>query len=151
MPASSTTPTRSPDGVPSREIDQFKEWLNSLAIARLHVEGEDVDLWLTVGERRRWLGGGGRNIPSFEIFTCPDWRGTEGRIRFSEPLYFNGSLISGIELTFEGGRVVSATAEENEKLLSELVGVENGDKVGEFSLTDAPAVTDPPVHGQHAV
>jgi aminopeptidase len=119
------------------QIDQFKEWLNSLAIARLHVEGEDVDLWLTLGERRRWLGGGGRNIPSFEIFTCPDWRGTEGRIRFSEPVYSNGSLISGIELTFEGGRVVSATAEENEKLLTELVGVENGDKVGEFSLTDA--------------
>ena len=119
------------------QIDRFRDWLNSLPIDRLHVVGEDVDLWLTIGEKRLWLGGGGRNIPSFEIFTCPDWRGTEGRIRFSEPLYSYGSLIKGVELTFDGGRVVRATADENEQLLAQIVAADNGDKVGEFSLTDA--------------
>ena len=119
------------------QIDRFRDWLNSLPIDRLHVVGEDVDLWLTIGEKRLWLGGGGRNIPSFEIFTCPDWRGTEGRIRFSEPLYSYGSLIKGVELTFDGGRVVTATADENEQLLAQIVAADNGDKVGEFSLTDA--------------
>jgi aminopeptidase len=119
------------------QIDRFRDWLNSLPIDRLHVEGEDVDLWLTIGEKRLWLGGSGRNIPSFEIFTCPDWRGTEGRIRFSEPLYSYGSLIKGVALTFEGGRVVRATADENEQLLAQIVAADNGDKVGEFSLTDA--------------
>ncbi len=119
------------------QIDRFRDWLNSLPIDRLHVVGVDVDLWLTIGEKRLWLGGGGRNIPSFEIFTCPDWRGTEGRIRFSEPLYSYGSLIKGVELTFDGGRVVTATADENEQLLAQIVAADNGDKVGEFSLTDA--------------
>ncbi len=38
-----------------------------------------------------------RNAPSFEVFTSPDWRGTEGRIRFNEPLYIYGSLIRGVE------------------------------------------------------
>jgi len=85
--------------------------LGELEIDRLHVEGEDVDLWLTLGEKRRWLGGGGRNIPSFEVFTTPDWRGTEGRISFSEPLYEYGSLIKGIELEFRDGRVASAREE----------------------------------------
>ena len=119
------------------QIGRFKAWLNALPIDRLHVEADGTDLWLTLGEQRQWVGGGGRNIPSFEIFTSPDWRGTEGRIRFSEPLYSHGSLVRGVELTFEHGRVVKATAEENEELLGQLVAAKNGDKVGEFSLTDS--------------
>ncbi|HWD63652.1 MAG TPA: aminopeptidase [Solirubrobacteraceae bacterium] len=119
------------------QIDEHSAYLNSLPIDRLHIEGEDADLWLTLGEHRRWLGGGGRNIPSYEIFTSPDWRGTEGWIRFSEPLYTYGSLIKGAELQFRDGRVVSARATQREDLLREMVAVENADKVGEFSLTDA--------------
>lgn len=111
--------------------------LNALPIDRLHVVGPDVDLCLTLGEKRRWLGGEGRNLPSFEIFTSPDWRGTEGRIRFSEPLYQYGTLIQGIELTFRNGEVTSATAKENEPLLREMLATENANRVGEFSLTDA--------------
>ncbi len=61
-------------------LEETRQWLDGLEIERVHVEGEDVDLWVTVGEQRRWLGGRGRNIPSFELFTSPDWRGTEGWI-----------------------------------------------------------------------
>jgi aminopeptidase len=111
--------------------------LNALPIDRLHVEGQDADLWITLGERRRWIGGGGRNIPSFEIFTSPDWRGTEGEIAFSEPLYVFGKLIRGARLKFHDGVVVEARATENESLLQEMVASEGGDRVGEFSLTDA--------------
>jgi aminopeptidase len=119
------------------QIEAHCEWLNSLPIDRLHVVGDDVDLWLSLGAQRRWLGGEGRNIPSFEIFTSPDCRGTEGRIRFSEPLYVYGSLIKGIELEFRDGRVVSARAEQNEALLREMIATDGADRVGEFSLTDA--------------
>jgi aminopeptidase len=122
----------------NQQIEGHCRWLGSLPIERLHVEGEDVDLWVTIGEKRQWLGGGGRNIPSFEVFTSPDWRGTEGRIRFSEPLYIDGSLIRGIELEFQDGRVVTARAEENEPLLKEMLASgEGADRIGEFSLTDA--------------
>jgi aminopeptidase len=44
--------------------------------------------------------------------------------------------VRGIRLEFEGGRVVKASAEENEQLLTEMVATENADKLGEFSLTD---------------
>jgi aminopeptidase len=121
----------------AEQIGRYTTWLTGLPIDRLHVEGADVDLWITLGERRRWIGGGGRNIPSFEVFTSPDWRGTEGRIRFSEPLYIYGSLITGIELEFSEGRVRSARADQNQHLLEEMVATENADRVGEFSLTDA--------------
>jgi aminopeptidase len=103
----------------------------------VHVEGEDADIWITVGEERRWIGGSGRNIPSFEVFTSPDWRGTEGWIRFSEPLYVHGSLLTGIELEFRDGRVSAASAKQNEQLLREMLSTPNADRLGEFSLTDS--------------
>jgi aminopeptidase len=119
------------------QIQGFVLQLNALQIDKLHVEGEDCDLWITVGERRRWVGGGGRNIPSFEVFTSPDWRGTEGWIRFSEPLYVHGSLITGIELEFTEGRVTRSSATEHGELLTEMLSTEGADRLGEFSLTDA--------------
>jgi aminopeptidase len=118
------------------QIGEYVQRLNSLPIAALHVEGEDVDLRITLGERRQWVGGSGRNIPSFEIFTSPDWRGTEGWIAFNQPLYRYGNLVTGVRLEFAEGRVVKASAEHNEQVITEMVATENADKVGEFSLTD---------------
>jgi len=118
------------------QIGECVDWLNSLPIERLHVVGADVDLWVSVGERRQLVGGSGRNIPSFEIFTSPDWRGTEGWIAFNQPLYRYGNLVSGIRLEFAQGRVVKASADRNEHVITEMVATENADKVGEFSLTD---------------
>jgi len=119
-----------------QRLDETRERLNALDIERVHVQGEDVDLRVSMGEQRRWLGGRGRNIPSFEIFTSPDWRGTEGWIRFNQPLYRYGNLVKGIRLAFAEGRVTEASAEENEPILTEMIATEGADRVGELSLTD---------------
>ncbi len=103
---------------------------------KFHIEGKDVDLWITPGEKRKWLSGRGANIPSFEIFTSPDWRGTEGWIRFNQPLYRYGNILDGIELWFEKGKVVKSKARRGEKLLKQMIATKGADKVGEFSLTD---------------
>ena len=119
------------------EIARSVHWLNGLEIDRLHVEAEGTDLWISLGEQRRWIGGGTENIPSFEIFTSPDWRGTNGHITFSEPLYRNGDVLSGIRLVFEDGNVVHASAEQGDAEIKALVGVDAGAaRIGEYSLTD---------------
>jgi aminopeptidase len=114
----------------------IKDKLDALPVDRFHVEAEDTDLWIKIGAKRKWLGGSGRNIPSFELFISPYWRGTEGHIRFTEPLYRYGTLIKGVRLEFKDGCVTRATAEQGEDVLKEMIAVENADKVGEFSLTD---------------
>lgn len=119
-----------------KEIEQIKDKLDGLQIEKLHIKGEDVDLHVQLGENRKWLSGGGKNIPSFEIFTSPDWRGTTGSIRFNQPLYYSGKRISGVSLTFQNGVAVASSATENEDALKEMIAQENADKVGEFSLTD---------------
>jgi aminopeptidase len=119
------------------EIRRVMRRLDRLALARLHLEADDADLWLTLGEGRKWLGGTGHNIPSFEIFTSPDWRGTEGTVSFNEPLYHYGALIRGIRLRFERGNVTEASAQTNEPLLLEMLATDPGARrLGEFSLTD---------------
>ena len=119
-----------------REMQGVLDRLNALPIDRLHITARETDLWVTLGEKRKWLGGSGRNIPSFEIFTSPDWRGTEGKIFFDLPLYRYGNVIRDIRLEFRKGRVVRATAGRNERMLKELIKQKNADKIGEFSLTD---------------
>lgn len=119
-----------------KENDRVRQQLNNLTMKQLHIKGDDVDLWITIGENRRWLGGDGRNIPSFEIFTSPDWRGTNGWIRFNQPLYRYGNLITDISLEFKDGVVVKSKASKNYEVLQKMIEVENADKIGEFSLTD---------------
>lgn len=119
-----------------RKLEVYRKKLNSLKAEKLHIKGPDADLWISLRKKRRWMGGSGRNIPSFELFTSPDWRGTEGWIRFNQPLYRYGNLITGIELKFKNGRVITSKAKKNEAVLKEMIATENADKVGEYSLTD---------------
>jgi aminopeptidase len=119
------------------EMERVKQRLDALEIDRLHIESADgIDLWVRLGQHRHWLACSGRNIPSYEIFTSPDWRGTEGVVVYNQPLYYNGSVITGIRLVFKEGRVVEAQATQNEALLRAMLAKPNADKVGEFSLTD---------------
>ncbi len=119
-----------------KQMATIEKKMNKLPIDKIHVEGADVDLWITLGKNRKWVGGSGRNIPSFELFTSPDWRGTNGWIKFNQPLYRYGNLIEGIELEFKDGKVIKSKAKKNEKVLKQMIATENADKIGEFSLTD---------------
>ena len=121
----------------TREVERVKDKLNGLRIQKLKIKGEGIDLIIGLGENREWMGGSGRNIPSFEVFISPDWRETKGKIKFNQPLYRYGNLIEGIELEFEKGKVVKAKAEKGEDFLKEMIATKNADKVGEYSLTDS--------------
>jgi len=110
--------------------------INLLKIKSVHLAGKDMDLTISIGSDRLWQGGSGRNIPSFEIFTSPDWRGTDGWIKFNQPLYRYGNIIKDIRLRFEKGLITKASARTGGSLLQQMLKSPNADKLGEFSLTD---------------
>jgi aminopeptidase len=115
----------------------IKRWLNSMKIKTLHIESDNIDLEVTPGDKRQWIGISGRNIPSFEIFLSPDWRGTRGRYHADQPSYRNGNRVEGIRLEFDRGRVKRVSADSGEEFLKKQLRMDRGaDKVGEFSLTD---------------
>ncbi len=117
--------------------DDIKKKLDALPIEWLNVKSARTDLNVQIGANRTWMGGSGRNIPSFEFFISPDWRGTKGHIQFTEPLYVYGNLVKDAYLRFENGLVVECRAAEGEKVLKEMIKQKNADKIGEFSLTDS--------------
>jgi len=119
-----------------QQISKIKQKLNQLPIDKIHLLAKNTDLWITLGKKRRFCGGDGHNIPSFEIFTSPDWQGTKGKIYFDFPLYRYGNIIKDIYLEFKEGKVIKAQAGKNEIMLKQLVKQKNADKIGEFSLTD---------------
>lgn len=116
---------------------EIKKWLNSLSIKTLHIESKSCDLTINIGEKRRFIGISGHNIPSFEIFTSPDWRGTRGKYYANLPSYKSGNYVEGILLEFDRGNVINAAAKKGEKFLKQIITMDTGAKrIGEFSLTD---------------
>lgn len=118
------------------EVDRLKNELNKMNIKKLHVKSKKNNLTIGIGKNRQWLGGTGRNIPSFEVYISPDCRLTEGEIYFDQPLYRYGNIIKNVYLKFKDGKVIDAKAEQGENVLKEMIATENADRVGEFSLTD---------------
>ena len=120
-----------------RRASALKKWLNSLEPVRFHVTSARTDLIITPGAQRRWIGVSGHNIPSFEVFLSPDWRGTEGTYYADQPSFRSGNYVKGVTLTFKKGKVVASEAEEGAEFLKKQLTMDAGAcRLGEFSLTD---------------
>jgi aminopeptidase len=116
---------------------EIKRWLNSMAVKFYHVESATVDLKITPGEQRQWIGISGHNIPSFELFVSPDWRGTSGLYYADQPSYRSGNLVKGVQLTFKKGVAVTVKAESGNDFVKKQLTMDRGaSRLGEFSLTD---------------
>ncbi len=119
------------------DAQSIKKWLNSMKVIRYIIESEHVDLKVTPGLKRKWVGISGHNIPSFELFLSPDWRGTEGTFYADQPTYRSGNYVKGIRLFFKAGSVERASAEQGGEFLKKQIAMDGGaNKLGEFSLTD---------------
>lgn len=119
------------------EQERIKKALDDLQIESLKIQGDNIDLTVKLGRYRKWMGGSGRNVPSYEIFVSPDWRGTEGKIYFNQPLYRYGNLIKDVSLVFKAGVVVDYDASVGKNVIENMLKRENANKIGEFSLTDS--------------
>lgn len=119
-----------------QEAQEIISWLNSLDVEYFHVEAKNTDLKVYPGEKRKWIGVSGHNIPSFEFFTSPDCEKTSGKFFANTKCYRDGQLIENVSLEFQKGKVIRASAEQGEEYLQEQLKVSGGNQVGEFSLTD---------------
>jgi aminopeptidase len=80
------------------------------------------------------------NIPTEEVFTTPDWRRTEGIVRSTYPLVVPGigKRVEGLELRFEGGKVVDVQADGDgaEVIRAQLASDDRAPFLGEIALVD---------------
>ncbi len=119
------------------ETHRVKDKLNELKLEYVHVIWPDEDLKLKIWADRLWEAWWWCNIPSFEVFTSPDCRDVNGRMKCNQPLYRYWSLVEWIRLEFKDWKLISAHADKNDEILQEMVKIEWMDHLWEFSLTDA--------------
>ena len=119
------------------QMEEIAKWLSSLPVETFRVQSAHMDFEVLLGEKRRFISGGGCNIPSFEIFTSPDWRGTRGVYFADLSSYRSGNYVKGIKLEFKNGRAVKATAQQGQNFVRKMLAMDEGAcQIGEFSLTD---------------
>jgi aminopeptidase len=120
------------------------EWLNGQRFSALHYSGPGTDLTIGLADGHEWVGGASTarngivcnpNIPTEEVFTTPHARRVSGHVVSSKPLSYQGSLIDGIAVKFEEGRIVEARAARGEEVLSKVLDTDEGARrLGEVAL-----------------
>ena len=126
--------------------DPVKEWRALSAMQQklvdylvgkkeVRVQGPNAELTLSIEGRSFINSDGHKNMPSGEIFTGPVEESVNGWIRYTYPAIYSGREVEGIELRFENGKVVDATAKKNEAFLISVLDTDPGARyLGEFAI-----------------
>jgi aminopeptidase len=130
------------------EIWQRAQKLDELDLDALHFEGPGTDLTVGLLPSSRFAKEGGAahtrtgvrhmpNLPTEEMYTTPDPERTEGVVAATKPLDVSGSVVDGLRVRFEGGRVVGIEADTNADALRMRVATDEGaSRLGEVALVD---------------
>lgn len=126
------------------DLARRTDFLNRQRYRALRYKGPGTDLTLGLADEHAWKGGGGKalngvfcnaNIPTEEVFTAPHKDKVDGTLRSTKPLSYQGSLIDGIRVRFEAGRIVEMTAEKGEAAFRNLINTDEGAaRLGEVAL-----------------
>jgi aminopeptidase len=121
--------------------------LNERGFDAVRFRGPGTDLTIGLFPTSRWLAAefetvDGRryvpNLPTEEVFTTPDPRRTEGSVRSTRPFMpVSGTVVEGLELRFDGGRVTEVRADRGEDVIRSQVASDDGAaRLGEVALVD---------------
>jgi aminopeptidase len=118
--------------------------LNEKRYAALQYRGPGTDFRLGLADDHLWLGGGTTaendvycipNMPTEEVFTTPHKDRADGTVTATKPLSHQGTMIEGIRVRFEHGRIVEAHASRGEEVLQKLISTDDGARrLGEVAL-----------------
>lgn len=115
--------------------------LNKLEIKELHYKNNlGTDLVIGLPDKALWqCAGYGDNLivnmPTYELFTSPDYRYTNGIVYASKPLMYGGALIDKFWLKFKDGKVVDFDALVGKEVLKGIIeSDENSCFLGEVAL-----------------
>jgi aminopeptidase len=118
--------------------------LNNKRYAALKYKGPSTDFTLGLVENHVWAGGASMakngilcnpNIPSEEVFTMPHRERVDGVVRSTKPLSYQGTMIEGIAVRFEKGRIVEGTATRGHDVFQKMISTDDGAaRLGEVAL-----------------
>ena len=102
---------------------------------KVTLRGPNVDLTLSIKERKFNNSTGVFNMPDGEIYTGPVEDSLNGWVKYTYPAIYGGVAVEGAELKFVNGRVEQATAVKNQDYLLKMLDSDQGARhVGEFAI-----------------
>ncbi|UQN07334.1 aminopeptidase [Deinococcus sp. QL22] len=126
------------------DLKRRRDTLTARQYHALHFRSGETDLTVGLADGHIWGGGsadtpGGitftANIPTEEVWTAPHRERVDGMVVSTKPLSYNGVLVDGIRIRFEGGRVVEATATQGQDALTQMIATDEGShRLGEVAL-----------------
>ena len=126
-----------------KEAQVIVNKLNSMEINSLHYTNSlGTDLIVTMPKNHIWVSAandknGLVNMPSYEIFSSPNYLKTSGIVYNSRPLMYGGGIIDDFYIEFVDGKVINFDAQEGKELLQEII---NSDEyscyLGEIALVN---------------
>jgi len=131
-------------GEHNRALHARTKLLNDKRYSALRFIGPGTDLTVGLADDHEWEGGASTakngivcnpNIPSEEVFTTPHKNRVSGHVTSTKPLSYQGTLIEDIQVRFEEGRIVDATARKGSDVLSKVLDTDEGARrLGEVAL-----------------
>jgi aminopeptidase len=123
-----------------KKMERIKERFDRAEEVR--IVGHETDLTFSIAGREGEIDDGHMNMPGGEVFYCPVEDSTEGVVTFSEfPAVQEPDIVSGVRMRYENGRVVEASATENEEALMRALDRDEGARVlGEFGIGCNPGI-----------
>jgi aminopeptidase len=77
------------------------------------------------------------NLPTEEVFTSPDCRRAEGKLRSTRPLDLRGTVVRDLEFEFHEGRITAVKASAGADAVRAQLAVDaSANHLGELSLVD---------------
>jgi aminopeptidase len=118
--------------------------LNDKRYSALKYTGPGTDFTLGLVDNHVWAGGASMarngilcnpNIPTEEVFTMPHRERVDGVVRSTKPLSYQGSMIEGISVRFEKGRIVEGNATKGGDVFRKMISTDDGAaRLGEVAL-----------------
>src|SRR5919198_507353 len=131
----------------ANRLDASAGRLDELRLDAVQFEGPGTELTVGLLPTSSWASARMRtidgiehicNLPTEEVYTTPDPQRAEGRVRSTRPLVlFDGTVVRGLEVSFEAGRAVSIEADEGAEVLRGRAAFDDGaSRLGEVALVD---------------
>ena len=110
---------------------------------KVRITAKDTDLTFSIKGIGAKKCSGHMNIPDGEVYTAPVRESVNGVITYNTPSVENGIKFENVQLTFKDGKIVSATANDNEAINKIFDTDEGARYVGEFALGVNPFIKKP--------
>lgn len=111
---------------------------------KVRIVGPNTDISFSIKNMNAIPCCGEKNIPDGELYTAPIKTSVNGTITYNTPSPYMGCVYNNVSLTFKDGKIIKASSDEEEDLLSSVFSIDDGAKyVGEFSLGFNKVITKP--------